>query len=394
MQQSKRDLESIYSLQSFKQICFSVTMMVVLVFEFGFFQKVVLAQSIVTHTDADKYLNLEPSETNSFPPDEFEKRLGAIPETSQATDSDESALPFKVDQNYPDFFVIPPDKRPPIMDQGSCGSCVAWASSTALATMVANKKPRYASFIPALYMPNPMSLFLGAGRRCDPGMPNLGWYANKGLARLAQVGVFVAIATPAKNTGFAESTKMTRLKGWFIKAEKSDSLTNKDAMRKFIATQGALVANFDVYPGFNRYKHGIYNHDKFVEMLVKPFKNEEIGKLSSAAAKNFDAAAETVEKNFNTRSGGHAVTVIGYFKGGTLKLRDYMRPILPPNADLSAYGDIELPQMPAFWIIQNSWGKDWGMNGLFYIEENQVGIDDKMYYSLNPKITVNGKEIL
>ena len=355
-----------------------------------------------------KYLGGEPSKTDVLSRNDFLARLGASnsvgggggASSSGGSPSggtgaysnlgNESGLPFSVDKNYPDFYIIPLEKRPRIVSQSNCGSCVAWATSTALATVIANEG-KYPLFVSGMHIPDPLKLFTDAGRTCDTQ-----WHPENGVSTMAFKGVRLSIVEPASNTGARGSSLLTPLENWFIKPGKAGILTNKDAMRKFIATKGALVADMDVTPTFNRYTNGVYDHPNFVALIVKPL-----------MIANQTAAAKDLGKAFSKRDGGHAMTVVGYFKGGTLKLRDFMRPTLPPNADLTPYGNIELPYFPAFWIVQNSYGK-WGMNGLMYIAADQNflifkqdgtskqadTIDDKMYYMLEPKLTIDGKESL
>jgi hypothetical protein len=358
-----------------------------------------------------QYVGGAPSKSEVLAKNEFTVRLGAATSagggataTATATlGNDERGLPFTDFQNYPDFYVIPPEKRPRIVNQGSCGSCVAWAASTALASVVANEG-KYKTFIAAVHMPDAIQLFILSGRLCAPGLPTYAWYTAEGVGRLTTNGIMLSHVEPVSNQGVLGGSFAAPLRDgnefWWVKAGKSGSLTNKDAMRKFIATKGALVADIDTPWSFDRYERGIYNHQELVAIIVKPLKDA-----------NQLSAAKTVEETLNKVAGGHAVTVIGYFKGGKIKLRDYLRPTLPSNANMAIYPDIEIP-MPAFWIVQNSWGSGWGMNGLFYIAADQRynalyhnkttdkweswpanTIDDRMYYMLEPKITVKGKEI-
>lgn len=361
-----------------------------------------------------QYVRNDPSKGDVFAKNEFVVRLGAATgggpsgttaTTVKLTGNDESGLPFTDFQNYPDFYVIPPEKRPRIMNQGSCGSCVAWASSTALASVVAHQG-KYKLFVSGMHMPDAIQLFIMNGRFCSPGLPRYAWYTAEGVEKLTSNGIMVSIVEPVSNKGVLGGSFAAPMQSdgefWWIKAGKSGSLTNKDAMRKFIATKGALVADIDTPWSFDRYERGIYNHQELIATIVKPLK--DINQLN---------AAKTMEEELNKVAGGHAITVIGYFKGGKIKLRDYLRPTLPPNANMAIYPDIEIPNMPAFWIVQNSWGSGWGMNGLFYIAANQSynalylndktkkweswpanTIDDRMYYMLDPKVTHKGKDIL
>ena len=367
-------------------------------------------------------------DTPAFSKEEFIAKLGANPRSSLAgvaganngstatgtstgataaaggnnTGLNESALPFKDFTNYPAFYVIPPEKRPRVMNQGQCGSCVAWTTSTALVSVLLNQH-KYNLFT-ALNMVDAQQFFVSAGRNCKSGASNYGWWNDAAVSRLATTGAKLAIVEPTSNGGALGSSLATDM-SWWIKAGKSGSITNKDAMRKFIATQGALAAEMTLAFDFPYYKSGIYDHDTLVKKIVDPVKNNALTK----------SAGEALEKSLNGYAGGHAMTVIGYFKGGTINLKDYMRPLLPAGADLSIY-NVEVPFMPAFWIVQNSWGTgSFGTNGLIYIAADQhwtvydkpggfcyqLGtscpadpIDDVMYYMLDPVVTDNGKEIL
>ncbi len=359
-----------------------------------------------------QYLSNEPGKSDVYSEREFVVRLGAATgggsgstaTTTASLNNDERGLPFTNFTDYPDFYVIPPEKRPLIMNQGSCGSCVAWASSTALASVVA-MEGKYKSFLAPLHMPDAIQLFMLSGRMCTKDLPNYAWYTNEGVARLTNDGIMVSTVVPASNKGVLGGSFATPMQAdgqyWWIKAGKSGYLTNKDAMRKFIATKGALVADLDITPDFNRYDRGIYNHQQFVSALIKPLQ-----------ILNQHNAAKSLEDELNKVKGGHAVTVIGYFKGGRIKMRDFVRPILASSVDISIIPDIEIPNMPAFWIVQNSWGNKWGLNGLFYVAANQRynalylnkdtkvweskpadTIDNWMYYMLEPKVTWKGREI-
>ena len=357
-----------------------------------------------------KYIGGEPRTTGFFSLPELKVRMGATSgsvanltvaeQAAQAGGGNEKNLPFTVDKNYPDFYFIPSEKRPRILDQGSCGSCVAWSSSTALASVLANEG-KYKTLIPGLHMPNASLFFITNGRMCKDTLPNYAWDTIPGVKSLTEQGTFMALVEPASKAGDFGSSFAANVGGWIVKAKKWGVLTDKDAMRKFIVNKGALVADFTVTEDFNKYESGIYNHNEFITKVVKPL--EDIKQ---------QAAADQLKKILKTVTGGHAVTVIGYFKGGNLKVRDFMAPILPPNSNLSAFGEATFQNVPAFWIVQNSWGTGWGMNGIFYVAANQDynvyrtdpktkktdeyranTIDNEMFYMLEPKVTNGSQEI-
>ena len=359
-----------------------------------------------------QYVDGQPSKTDVMAPKEFIVRMGVAAGAAKTmpTGNNESGLPFPVDKNYPPFYFIPADKRPRIMNQGSCSSCTAWATTNALASVLARQgkySPQFNSF---LTMPDAIQFYIMGGRTCGNGLPNEGWWPYEALPRMTDTGTFLSVVEPISNQGVLGGSYAKPIGDWWVKAGKSGSLTNKDAMRKFIATQGALVADMDQPIDFNRYTSGIYNHQEFVTKLIQPLQEAQKTTTNQAIAASYGVAAASLSDAFNTVIGGHSVTVIGYFVGGKIKLRDYLRPVIPPNTNMAIYPDIEI-DAPAFWIVQNSWGDKWGMNGLFYVAANQTlngrwldkksnrwgstsnVIDDTMYYMLDPTITSKGKDI-
>ncbi|MBS1790226.1 MAG: hypothetical protein JST85_21050 [Acidobacteria bacterium] len=358
-----------------------------------------------------QYVDGQPSKTDVMAPKEFMMRTGATVGAVKTvpTGNNESGLPFTVDKNYPPFYFIPADKRPRIMNQGSCSSCTAWATTTALASILARQgkySPQFNSF---LNMPDAIQFYIMGGRLCN-GQVNVGWDPADAMKRVTDTGTFLSVVEPISNQGVLGGSYAKPMGDWWVKAGKSGSLTNKDAMRKFIATQGALVADMDLPIDFNRYTSGIYNHQEFVTKIVQPLQEAQKTATNQALAASYGVVSSSLSDAFNIVVGGHAVTVIGYFVGGKIKLRDYLRPVVPPNTNMAIYPDIEI-EMPAFWIVQNSWGDTWGMNGLFYVAANQTlngrwfdktsnrwfstsnVIDDAMYYMLDPTITSKGKDI-
>ncbi len=95
--------------------------------------------------------------------------------------------------------------------------------------------------------------------------------------------------------------------GWF-------QTNNADEIRRLLIGHGALVASFTIHPTFNRYRSGIYDHDKALAQILSA--------IPVPQGINPEALRGPVRALFST-GGGHAVSVIGYFKGGQLDLADF-----------------------------------------------------------------------
>lgn len=361
----------------------------------GILLMVLMLNSSVVAQTTPNYMDPTPRKTDYFTQAELQKRMG-VSNTAPAAAS--NSLPFPVDKNYPNFYVIPIGKRPMILNQGSCGSCVAYSTVTALATVVANQPNP--PVLP-LTIGDPMQFFIMGGRMCNKDMPNYAWFngTSGGTGRMVSTGVFMSQILGDKNEQGWTRTQV--LPDFWIKAGKEGSIgsgtqlpagINKyDAMRKFISTQGALVADFGIYSDFNRYNSGVYNHQKFVNIVAAPL--EPSPQLPQDAQQAMRTAKQNLINNLNKSEGRHAVTVIGYFAGGKITFGQLHSIFGDPNDPLVKPLANTQFDSPAFWIVQNSWGKDWGIGGIFLYEAGQSNfdpLDDEMYYMLDPIITIKG----
>jgi cathepsin B len=97
----------------------------------------------------------------------------------------------------------------------------------------------------------------------------------------------------------------------FYKATAATSYTTPAAIQAAIIAGGPVQTAFTVYQDFMSYSSGVYVHKTGSEL------------------------------------GGHAVKIIGWGVSGTQN----------------------------YWIVANSWGTDWGLDGFFWIAQGQCGID-------------------
>jgi cathepsin B len=146
-----------------------------------------------------------------------------------------------------------------------------------------------------------------------------GGYLNKANDYIVSHGVPVDSCTPyTAGSGSAPSCKSKCADGSSMKLYKAkhvSSAGSPTSIKNLIAAGGPVETGFTVYEDFFAYKSGIYHH------------------VSGGQA------------------GGHAVKIIGWgVEAGT-----------------------------NFWIVANSWGTSWGINGTFKIRQGECGIDQRVY---------------
>jgi hypothetical protein len=191
----------------------------------------------------------------------------------------------------------------PVMNQGNCGSCVAFSTVATLEAQVS-----IASGLPWLH-PNfsPDQLFACGGATCDSG-----WAPASAAKFLKSKGIVDAACAPdvmgSTGTDISCAQATVGCPDFAARTYKISGITtpsksilgggsgNVDAVKEAL-THGPLVTTLTVYSDFLTYSGGIY--------------------------KNVSGKAE----------GGHAVSIVGYDTATRV------------------------------WIVRNSWGPNWGENG-------------------------------
>lgn len=137
-----------------------------------------------------------------------------------------------------------------VKNQGTCGSCVSFATIGALESMarIYAMSPADAAVLPLL---SEASLHFCAGKACQ------GWNLSSSFSYCKQTGVvpasyfpYTGVAKPCNPTPEWERAR-TKMKSYH-------SITTVEDMITWLATRGPLATRFNVYSDFYAYKKGIY----------------------------------------------------------------------------------------------------------------------------------------
>jgi acylphosphatase len=146
----------------------------------------------------------------------------------------------------------------PVVDQGGCGSCVAFGSCATAESAI-----RIACGNPSLAVKlSEAQLFYcvarSQGRMCEG--PNGGWFVPPAMAALQYPGIADSACYPY--TGADQNctslcpnwrTRVSNITGWH-------PVTSVAQMKLWLATRGPMVTCFTVYNDFYYYSGGVYEH--------------------------------------------------------------------------------------------------------------------------------------
>lgn len=198
----------------------------------------------------------------------------------------------------------------PIRDQGGCGSCYAFASMALLESrlrIATNNK------VKRVFSPQDVVSCSPYSQGCSGGFPYLigGKYAQ-------DYGVVDEECNPYQGRDGPCKTKSNCTRQYVAKYRYCGGYygaSNEEVMKIALVHGGPVAVGFEVYPDFQTYHGGIYQHTTVHRQIGGPFDPFELT--------------------------NHAVLVVGYGKDA----------------------ESGLP----YWTVKNSWGEGWGEGGFFRI---------------------------
>lgn len=223
-----------------------------------------------------------------------------------------------------------PDYIHPIRDQAQCGSCWAFAASEVFSDRLAIQSK---GAVNEVMSPQDLVSCDSTNLGCNGGVLSRAWkwIAKNGICSdacypyVSGGGDVPACSSTCTGKSFFNNPTETKYNcngDAYSKSRSWFGFGNTDQIKLEIKANGPVETGFTVYKDFMSYKSGIYVHTT------------------------------------GSMLGGHAVKIVGWGQqDGT-----------------------------NYWIVANSWGTSWGMNGYFYIKEGQCGID-RTVWACTPNTT-------
>jgi cathepsin B len=203
-----------------------------------------------------------------------------------------------------------------VLDQGQCGSCWAFGATESLSDRFCIETSKKTNVV--LSPESLVSCDWEGNFGCGGGIPELAWeYMEWAGVLTLSCFPYTAGSGEAPPCASSCSNSSEPYKSYYAREFTVSQFWTAWEIQNAIYNDGPVEGTMDVYSDFIQYSSGVY-----------------------------------VEASNATFLGGHAIKMVGW------------------GHDTKSGLD--------YWIVQNSWGTDWGMNGFFWIQRgvDMCGIDD------------------
>jgi C1A family cysteine protease len=244
---------------------------------------------------------------------------------------------FKKDKKLPSFYLTNPNFLSPVRDQGDCGACWAFVTTSLLSNSITK---RIFKFGKNLSVQELLTCFNPINNGCNGAEP------EKVLEWLEKTQFKLSINDEYNPKSPKECIKMAEIDG--IRVQKDSVIS----LCKYIDDESQVIKDQ------NKLSQNIYNMKRFI--IEKGSIYATISVYSDFLKFNGN---KIYMKDSNDFLGGHAVEIIGWCDKN-----------IDIRKNFNEYG---------YWICKNSWGKDWSSKydfpGYFAIRMgfNESGIESR-----------------